>query len=243
MNSVVGTVLYQGQKIEIIANPKQWADLKWIGGKFAINQRLLNNFKLVEEAYNKHCELELGCIIDRQIAKLRGKEIEIELDYTDGSKKFKKKTKVSVNSYLKLCGYEHKIDYKIGIYEKEWGINELKIGAKKFTLYFNLNLIKFDSGSHIEYVVAHELAHIFFRDHGAGFSDSLTKLYPRKAESEYFFNWRMAVLFGKTQDQTLFYFVITLLAIALVSYWIYTQIGVWWRDIFDGVSSNSSKFY
>ena len=243
---VVGSILYQGKKVEIVASPKQWEDIKMMGGKLAINQRLLSDFKLVEEAYNKHCKVELGRIIDRQIARLRGKEVEIELEYTDGVKNFKKKTKVSVNSYLKLCGYEQKIDYKIGIYEREWGINELKVGAKNFTLYFNLNLIKFDSGSHIEYVVAHELAHVFFRDHGVGFNDALFKLYPRKSESEYFFNWKMGFLFGKTQDNSFFYFAVSAAVIGLVGYWIYTQFGLWWQNILGGgagSSTGSGKFY
>jgi hypothetical protein len=237
---VVGSVVYQGKKVEIVGNPKQWEDFKMVGGKFVINQRLLSDFKLVEEAYNKFCDLEIRKIIDRQIGKLRTKEIDIDLNYTDGTKK---KTKVSVNSYLKLCGYESKIDYKIGVYEKEWGINELKAGAKNFTLYFNLNLIKYDSGSHIEYVVAHELAHVFFRDHGVEFNDALFKLYPRKHESEYFFNMRLPAIFGSQGDQGLFYFVIfSLLAIA-IGVWFWQIISGWFQGVFSPGGGQQGKFY
>lgn len=237
---VAGSVVYQGKKVEIIGNPKQWDDFKMVGGKFVINQRLLTDFKLVENAYNKFCDSEIRKIIDRQIGKLRTKEIDIDLNYTDGSKK---KTKVSVNSYLKLCGYEQKIDYKIGIYEKEWGINELKAGAKNFTLYFNLNLIKYDSGSHIEYVVAHELAHVFFRDHGVEFNDALFKLYPRKKESEYFFNIHLQNIFGTQSDQGMIYFVVLSLLAAATGVWLWQSISGWFQGIFSPSGAQQGKFY
>jgi hypothetical protein len=237
---VVGSVLYQGKKVEIVGNPKQWDDFKMADGKFVINQRLLLDFKLVEDAYNKFCDTQIRKIIDRQIGKLRTKEIDIDLNYTDGSKK---KTKVSVNSYLKLCGYESKIDYKVGIYEKEWGINEIKAGAKNFTLYFNLNLIKFDSGSHIEYVVAHELAHVFFRDHGEGFNDALFKLYPRKKESEYFFNMRLPAILGTQSDQGMFYFIVFSLLAFAAGIWLWQSISGWFHGLFSPSGVQQGRFY
>jgi len=243
MTSVVGNVLYQGKKVEIVASPKQWAEFKMIGGKFAINERLIKNFELVEKAYNNYCEGELRKIIDKQIAKLRAKEIELELDYTDGVKNFKQKTKLSVDGYLKLYKLDPKIDYKIGKYEKEWGINAIDTFRKSFTLYFNLDLIKFDSGSHIEYVVAHELTHIFYRDHGKEFNETLQKLYPRKADSENFFNWRLGVLFGSKQESGAFYFFFFSALAALFLYYIYSQFGIWWQNIFGGGNVPKSKFY
>ena len=170
---------------------------------------------------------------------MRTKEIDIDLNYTDGTKK---KTKVSVNSYLKLCGYEPKIEYKVGVYEKEWGINELKAGTKNFTLYFNVNLIKYDSGSHIEYVVAHELAHVFFRDHGTEFNDALFKLYPRKKESEYFFNIRLPSIFGAQDDQGLFYFVVFSLLAVAAGVWLWQSLLGWFQGFFSP-SNSSGKFY
>jgi|GEM_PF-2804964 len=185
--TLIATVPFLGSMKEVYWKPKSWSKINFDGQKFVVNDSIGTNFDKLNLEFDKYCRQQLKNIINSQIARLRGKNIEVELIYTDGIKNFPKRISTSVNKYLKEIGYNHKIDYKIGKYEKEWGVNEINPKNKTFTLYFNQDLIKYDSGPHIEYVVAHELAHVFHRDHSEGFNQTLHRLFPRKRTSEEFF--------------------------------------------------------
>jgi predicted metal-dependent hydrolase len=211
----LGTLLYLGDRLEIWLEPGQSKNFVFYQNKFWVNARTAANSELINQEYDKFCEGKLSQIIDRGIEKLRSKKIKIQLDYTDGKSTFKKDMQVSVDDYLKLIEYSKKIDYKIGAFKKEWGINQIDVKQKNFVLFFNLDLIKFDSGDHINYVVAHELAHIFHRDHGPEFNSTLEKLFPTKRNSENFFNFKIPQIAnpGSGQSSNLVILLIALLVI------------------------------
>lgn len=212
----------------------QWSEFRFDGQKFIVNKRLGDNFNLLVKKYEDYCQSQLKGIISRGISKLRSKKISTELEYTDGKSNFLKKVNFSVNDYIKLLGYSSKLDFKIGNYEREWGINEINPKSKKFTLYFNASLIKYDSGSHIEYVVAHELTHVFHRDHGPLFQKALVNLFPKKNYSEEFFNRGISNLFGNVSvdSPALFYLIIAVGALILV-YLLFGYIATFFQGLFD----------
>ena len=233
----LGTVLYQGKKPELWLNPKQWEAWVWKSGlgRFEVSTDATKTQESLNKAFDDYCTAELKKIIDVQIAQLRQKKVDVDIPHTDGKKTFDKTLNLSVDDYLTLYQFSKKLDYKIGAYEKEWGINEINPTKKIFTLHFNLNLIKYDSGEHIKYVVAHELTHVFHRDHGPKFQQTLERIYPRKNDSENFFNWRLASMFGK-QDSSFQYIVLGLVAIGGL-YWIGSSFWTWLQGIFRPASS------
>lgn len=231
-----GTVVYMGKTREIWVDEHQWSNIRYSGGKFWIHKSFARDNDGVNKIFDDFCRKKLSSIIDKGISRLRGKEIDLYLDYTDGTNNFKKNVRFSVDSYLKEIGYSSKIDYKIGNFEYEWGINEIDTGSKTFVLYFNLNLIKYDSGMHIDYVVAHELAHVFHRDHGDGFNDALEKLFPSKQQSEYFFNFGIVNLFGV--KPTTNYFLV-FIGVSILSYLVWSWLVQWFGSFVVGVGGSS----
>lgn len=219
---VVAVVPFYGKKVEVFANPSQWSELKYSGGKFWINKGVADENKL-NSLFDQFCDRELVKIVQRQIDSLVYKSIWVNLPYTRGQEKFTKKTKISVYEYLKLINFSQKIEFKIGSYEKEWGINEIDPKQKKFILYFNLNLIKYDNGEHIRYVVAHELAHIFCRDHGTEFNKVLENLFPSKANSEDFFSNRIRFVFGNTTTNYTYFYLILAIFVVLILWSLLSQ--------------------
>jgi len=216
----LATVTFKGKKCDVVLSANQWAEIRFDGQKFVANKKLQNNFNLLVKKYEEYCSNELKGIIRRGIAKLRSKKIETQIEYTDGQKNFLKKVKLSVNDYIKMLGFSGNLDFKIGNYERERGINEVNPKSKKFTLFFNASLIKYNHGPHIEYVVAHELTHVFHRDHGPLFQKALGNLFPQKNSSEEFFNRGISSIFtapGKTSS-LVFYAIMAFAVLALV-YW------------------------
>lgn len=215
---VVATVPYLGKSRKVFLNPGQWVSLKFDGNNFYCNQTLGQDFQRLTKEFNIYCRKELSKIIYRTINKLKYRPVQTSLEYTDGKKTFRKPVRFSVYQYLKKIGFSTKLDYKIGHFQKEWGINEVNPKQKKFILYFNQDLIKFDNGPHIEYVVAHELTHVFHRDHGGHFQDTLLKLFPGKKSSERFFDTGIVSRFkiSESSNQTKVVFLILIILISWI---------------------------
>ena len=230
----VATVPYKGKKYPVVMKAGQWSEFRFDGNRFVVNKRLGENFNLLVKKYEDYCQSELKGVIRRGIAKLRTKKISTELEYTDGKSNFLKKVNMSVNDYIKLLGYSSNLDFKIGNYEREWGINEINPKSKKFTLYFNATLIKYDNGSHIEYVVAHELTHVFHRDHGPLFQKALVNLFPKKNSSEEFFNRGISNLFGSVSDNSgpIFYLIVGV-GVLILLYWVFGSVSTFFQGLFN----------
>lgn len=218
MNQKIGTLLYQGKTREIWSRIDQKQGLLFAQEKFFVSVDLAKDFEKVTSAFDRFCKEKMVSIIEKGIEKYRWKTVRTQLPYTNGTKSFFQQAQLSAQEYLKLIGYSTKIDYQIGKYTKEWGINEIKTGQKSFTLYFNLDLIKYDAGDKILLVVAHEMAHIFHRDHGAEFQDVLEQMYPNKREAENFFNTGISSLFGgkADADYTKYIFIFAVGALGLI---------------------------
>lgn len=220
MENVLGTTLYKGSKVAITHNPDQWQDILYKGKEgFSINSKLANDYAKLKNSIDEYCKENLRGYIEKGISTLRWKKITITLPYTDGKTTFDKRVTMSIDDYLDATGYSRTLEYEIGNYEREWGINAIDPKKKIFTLYFNLNLIKFDDGPHIKHVVAHELAHIFFRDHGNGFQDALRQLDPSKLWSESFFDSGISSI-GTKKSGILIFIIIGLAGII----WLYTLV-------------------
>ncbi len=175
----------------------------WVGSSVGGDMDKLNS------AFEKYCQVELKKIVTNQIQKLRSKKVKVKLDYIRAGKKVQVDEVLSVNDYLDKFGYSREIEIEIKPAEKEWGINSIDGKRKQFKLFFNQNLIKYDSGKHIEYVVAHELTHVFHRHHEKEFHNTLARLYLRKKTSENFFSNRIRFVFAKSQvSNSLFIFLI-----------------------------------
>jgi predicted metal-dependent hydrolase len=187
---------FLGKKFAVYVS-SQSVPLRFNGREFFARVEILASSESLQRAFDVFAERYLRGIIDRQIAKLRTKVITTNVTYRQGDKTFTKPERVSVNSYLKKIGFSQKIHYEIGSSQKEWGINKLAKGKKQFTLFFNRDLVKYDSGEHITYVVAHELAHVFHRDHGPDFQKALKQLYTKKTRSEDFFKRGIQSVFRK----------------------------------------------
>jgi predicted metal-dependent hydrolase len=183
---------FQGQKLPVYPQ-RQWAQIRVEKDRMWVSQDLAKNFDKFNHAYEKFCQQKLEKIIQREIDRLKTKTVTFKAPFQKLDKtgkvtdKFSKEVKYSVNEYLKERNFSPTLKFKIGSYEKEWGINQIDPKKKKFTLFFNQNLIKFDSGKHIRHVVAHELSHVFIRDHGPEFHRVLRQLDPTKKDSENFF--------------------------------------------------------
>lgn len=240
---LIATVPFLGSTREVYLNPKSWSKINFDGQKFVVNKSIGTNFEKLNLEFNHYCKTKLKNIIESQISKLRQKSIEVELIYTDGLKTFPKKIVTSVNKYLKDIGYSQKIDYKIGKYEKEWGINEINQKSKTFILYFSQDLIKYDNGPNIEYVVAHELTHIFHRDHGDNFNQSLQRLFPKKRSSEEFFKTGISKRFNLVNigsNNTVAIVLIAIISILLL-YFGYQLLTNFLSQIFANFTGNNSQ--
>jgi predicted metal-dependent hydrolase len=218
----LGSILYQGKQREIWLDEKQRRDFDFRGGKIWVNQYTAENQMHFLDVYDQFCKNELEKIIHRQLNRLRSKPIPVEIEYqnTQTKERFFKEEAYSVDEFLRKLDFSPKIEYQIGKYEREWGVNQISPQDKRFTLLFNLDLIKFDGDSHIEYVVAHELAHVFHRDHGDKFQKALQNLYSGKNRSEYFFEFGIKNLVSKPQTTAPLVFVLGLIGLAVI-YWIY----------------------
>jgi hypothetical protein len=170
-------------------------NLSFNGSEFFAGKNLLNSTTKLNQRFDDLAKKYLQKIIQKEINKLRNKVIKTPITYKQGNKTFTKEERVSINSYLKKIGFSQKISFEIGKSDKEWGINKLGKGKKEFSLFFNLNLVKYDSGEHIAYVVAHELCHVFHRNHGPEFQQTLKRLYSKKTKSESFFKYGIKNVF------------------------------------------------
>jgi len=243
---LIATVPFLGKTCEVYFNPKSWSKMQFNGKYFEVNKTIGTNFDKLNIEFNSYCKNKLKNIIESQISRLRQKTVEVELIYTDGVKTFPKKIQTSVNKYLKEIGYSTIIDFEIGKYEKEWGINAINPKNKKFTLYFNQDLIKYDDGPNIEYVVAHELTHVFHRDHGEGFNTALQRLFPKKRTAEEFFKSGIATRFrlpnlsgGKNFNLVLIVLVAAIL-IYFIGQFLFGLIGNWFSNF--GFGGSEVKF-
>ena len=214
-------------KIRPVEPTKQWAKIRFTGDKFLINEALSKDFEKFKIEYEKFCRNRLKKIIENGINDLKHKKIKVILDYTDGKKTFPKEVKMSVVEYLKVLNFSPKIRFEMGNYEKEWGINQINPKEKNFVLFFNQNLIKYDSGQHIKHVVAHELAHVFIRNHGEEFHKVLTQLDSKKKQSEYFFSKGISHLFQdkmQSVDSKAVLIGLVLIVFGIIIYWLYNFI-------------------
>jgi hypothetical protein len=215
MYQKIGTTLYLGIKRDILIDPKQRRNFRYSNREgFIVSPEIGRDFSRVKEEIDAFCKEQIKRYIDRGIAKLRSKKITIQIPFTDGTRSFDKEVSMSIDDYLDATGFSRNIDYEIGSYEREWGINAINVTKKIFTLYFNLNLIKYDDGPHIEHVVAHELAHIFFRDHGPKFQDALRQLDSSTGWSQSFFSGGISQV-GQTNNSYI-YLVIILALISII---------------------------
>jgi|694.fasta_scaffold15553_9 hypothetical protein len=232
----VAKVPFLGQMYQVFVNQRQWQEIRFDGKRFWANSKIAKDFDRLVESYEKFCKKQLASIIQSQIARLKTKKIPVELMYTDGVKTFVQRENLSVRDYLKKIGYKEKLEYKIGHYEKEWGINEINPKQKKFVLYFNQSLIKYDNGPHIEYVVAHELTHVFHRDHGDQFQATLARIFPKKRTSEQFFNRGIGRLFQSTEmiSGKVWLWVFGLILLLIAGYWLFGVVADFWQNIFGG---------
>jgi hypothetical protein len=228
----IGTLLYQGKKHDIFARDQR-PGLVFAQDMFWVDMDLAKDFEKIKTAYDSFCKDKMVNIIEKGIEKFRWKSVKTQLQYTNGTKSFFQQAQYTAQEYLKAIGFSTKIDYKIGKFEKEWGINEIKTGEKSFTLYFNLDLIKFDAGDRILLVVAHEMAHIFHRDHGPDFQSVLEQLYPNKRSAENFFNDGVRNLMKPNTDsynpKTVLVILLSVLAVVGVVWcviWIQSLFGV-----------------
>lgn len=236
----IGTLLFQGEKRELWFN-KGKSVFEYSGGVFytSINIEDESDWPSVTQHYDTFCKQKMDSIIWSEIRKLRLKKIKTTLPYiqTQGgvTTHIEKEVEMNVNDYLELLGYSQKIDYEIGKYQKEWGINAIDPKKKIFVLYFNLDLIKYDSGPHIEHVVAHELAHIFHRDHGAKFQNVLSQLDPSSKWSQDFFD-RGITLLGSNSSRSVWVIVVFLgIVIIIVGY-------QWLAEIYNSFFGNNLNF-
>ena len=100
-------------------------------------------------------------------------------------------------------------------------------------LFFNLDLIKFDNGEHINYVVAHELAHVFHRDHGKEFNETLERLFPTKRLSERFFDFKVAdIISGVKNGNQSFNMVILGVILLLILFGLWNLVSQWFISFF-----------
>jgi len=170
----VYTAIFQGKKLPVYVDDSLfWSSLRLSSGRILIKKSLAGDIKKFTKEYNNFCKNRLEKIVTRQVNRLLNKRVKVNIKYvrSDGAK-FTKTERVSASGHIK------DLDYKptkiiIDLYEKEWGINKVNDRNKNFELHFNLNLIKFGSDDQIRYVVAHEIAHIFYRDHGREFYNLL----------------------------------------------------------------------
>jgi hypothetical protein len=232
----LGTLLYLGKRYDIWLNPGQSRDFVLEKDRFVVSSGMATNPDLLNKVYDDFCVEKLTKIVEKGIEKLRTKKIKLQLDFTDGKNNFKKDMFLSVDEYLKLIDYSKKIEFKIGSFKKEWGINQVDVKHKNFILFFNLDLIKFDSGEHINYVVAHELAHIFHRDHGVEFNQILERLFPTKKLSERFFDFQVADLLKNVTsgDNQSFNLVLLAVVCLLLLFGLWNVVSHWVISIFSG---------
>jgi hypothetical protein len=221
MTSKIGTTLYLGLKRDILVDSAQRQDLRYSKRDgFIVSPSVASDFGDVQRVIDDFCKDQIKSYIERGIAKLRTKKIKVSIPYTDGTNTFDKDVEMSVDDYLDATGFSRKLDYEIGAYEREWGINAIDPRKKIFTLFFNLNLIKYDDGDHIQHVVAHELAHVFFRDHDSKFQDALRQLDNSSAWSQAFFNSGISRVGSTTSIIPL---LIGIVALVLI-YWVYNLV-------------------
>ena len=234
------TAPYMG-KIRDVVETKQWTDLNFKNGKFLINSSLAKDFNKFVLSYEKYCKSALAKIIQGSINQLKNKRVKVSLEYQQGNKKFFKEVKISISEYLKAIGFQPKIKFEIGKYEKEWGINQINPKQKNFVLFFNQNLIKYDSGRHIQHVVAHELAHVFIRNHGPEFHKILAQLDPYKNQSENFFKNDINKVFqvANKNNSQLFKTILMVIILLAVGFLLY-QFAI---NLIDNVFNNNTSNY
>ena len=144
------------------------------------------NDELQYKFYKKHLEkfLKGGMFGGGPVDKYLSQIVSFNVRYTDGSQK---KLRMSAKKYLEELGFKTKVKVEVGFYTKEWGINKVNSKQKEFILYFNTHLMSKDP-DYIKYVVAHEVAHIFVRDHSKQFDTVVRQLYLHQRKAERYLN-------------------------------------------------------
>lgn len=233
------TVPYMG-KIRDVEEKQQWVSLKFQSEKFFINSSLAQDFQKFVLKYEEYCQKQLAKIIQSSINKLKYKRIKVRLEYKRGQEKIFKEVRMSIQEYLKEIRFKPDIEFKIGKYEKEWGINQINPKQKKFILFFNQELIKYDSGKHIRHVVAHELAHVFVRNHGPEFHKVLAQLDPYKNQSENFFKTGINKVFqiANKDNSQVFTAMLVIIILLIIGFLLYQFTINWVDNIFNNNTSN-----
>lgn len=197
MKTAIAKVLFMGKPREVFLNPGQFGKIQFNGQNFTINFTPQPGFKDLQETVAEFGLKYLKDRVKRTMANLQNKKVQVKLKYLQGKKEIYLTKKLSVNDYLKEMGFEKEIHLEFGHSTKEWGVNYIDNKKKKFKLFFNKNLILYDSASHIDYVVGHELGHVFVRDHGPEFNKVVAQLHSGKTSSESFFKSGIGKLFPK----------------------------------------------
>ena len=208
MGNKIGYVLYLGSKKEVWHNSKQKVDIKFFRNKVVVSALLASNPNVLSKKYDEFCIDKLNKIILKNINKLKNKKVWIELEYKNRTKIYNKLEKISASAYLRKIGYEEKIDFKVGKYQKEWGVGKIEEGKKKFVLYFDLDLIKFKDLNGISIEVAHKISHIFHKEHDSKFYQTLGELKPKKQNTVDYTNFKILDLVNGTLVGNLSLFLI-----------------------------------
>jgi predicted metal-dependent hydrolase len=179
------TIPYQGKRLPVYIDKSQWRSFRLVNDKeFRVTESVGRSKDRLMKEYNSFLIDKIKRIVDKYFDKLIQKTISFDIKYTDGSKK---RHRISAKEYAKMMGIE-RVRYEIGSYEKEWGINQIDSKRKEFILHFNYNLLMYDKGDKIGYVVAHEVAHIFSRGHDKEFQETVEKLYSGARKYERFWD-------------------------------------------------------
>ncbi|NJK70974.1 MAG: M48 family metallopeptidase [Thermales bacterium] len=170
----VYTTIFQGKKIPVFVDDSLfWSSLKMSSGRILIKKSLAGDIQKFTKEYNIFCKTRLEKIINKQVNKLLNKRVKVNIKYlkSDGTK-FTKSERLSAKDHIKALEY-NPTKIIIDLYEKQWGINKVDNRNKNYELHFNLNLIKYGTDDQIQYVVAHEITHIFYRNHDQEFYNLL----------------------------------------------------------------------
>ena len=215
MNQPIFSLMYQGEKTPVFLNERSSSFYKSSEGFVTPSPKL----ERLEFYYDNWCKKELKPIVQGHIEALRYKKVSAEIEYSQvNGKKFLKKEYWSVNDALDAYDFDRHIFVEIGASNKEWGINKVQKGKKFFTLFFNINLIKLGANDRIKHVVAHELAHVFVRDHSYRFDRVLDQLDGNSFSNKTYWN-------GGFASKNTFSIIFALLLVCGVLYVLYALFG------------------
>jgi len=183
-------------QVDVVIDPKQWAKIKYNKNRnyFSVHKMFAREkdpkLEKFRKAYDEFCKKELENLVKRLTSKLLVKRVNFKKTLVDQKTGVKKVKTVRMNATerLKEYNFSQKVDIKVDNYDGAWGMNEPIIKNKKFILHFNLKLIQFGDQRKIEYVVTHEIAHIFYQDHSKNFDQVAADLYYGTRSAESFWN-------------------------------------------------------